>query len=129
MDYILTSILIILGVGFHVMQKIRILRTKFPEFSPKKIIATFFTEEWDSLIVSFLVWLVYELGIFIPTYNGVKFPFWWEMIGVYVAALVLGYCGQRVAYKYLGTAEEVLEKKADDLKKFGATTKVDPNNP
>lgn len=116
MDYILTTILIVLGVGFHIMQKIRTLRLKFPEFVPKRILGTFFMEEWDSLIVSFICWIVFELAIYITIRNGVQIPAWFDNWGMYVLALVWGYAGQRIAYKYLGTAEEVLNKKADQLK-------------
>lgn len=116
MIYILTTILCGLGICFHIMQKIRILRTKFPEFVFKRIWGTFFTEEWDTLFVSFICWLVLELAIYIVLYNKVHIATWFAMWGIYVLALVWGYCGQRIAYKYLGTAEEVLEKKADDLK-------------
>ncbi len=113
MIYILTTILMITGMLFHVMQKVRSLRVKFPEFAPNRIWKTFIAEEWDSVCVSFLVWLVFELWIYISIKNGFKLPAWYDMYGVYGLSLVLGYCGQRIAYKYLGTAERVLQKRAD----------------
>lgn len=72
-------------------------------------------EEWDSLFVSFLVWLVYELWIYLAIRNQYKLPDWYEMYGIYGLSLVLGYCGQRVAYKYLGTAEKALAKRAEAI--------------
>ena len=113
MTYILTTILMLIGVLFHVMQKVRQLRVKFPELSPARVWKTFFGEEWDSLIVSFLVWLVYELWIYLSILHHYKLPAWYSMYGIWGLALVLGYCGQRVAYRYLGTAEKVLQKRAD----------------
>lgn len=113
MDYILTSILMLVGILFHVMQKVRQLKIQFPELAPHRVWKTFFGEEWDSLIVSFLVWLVYELWLYISIKNGFRLPNWYDMYGMYGLALVLGYCGQRVAYRYLGTAEKVLQKRAD----------------
>lgn len=113
MDYILTSILMLVGILFHVMQKVRQLKIQFPELAPVRVWKTFFSEEWDSLIVSFLVWLVYELWLYISVINGFRLPNWYDMYGMYGLALVLGYCGQRVAYRYLGTAEKVLQKRAD----------------
>ena len=40
---------------------------------------------------------------------------WLEDWGMYIFALVIGYSGQRIAYKYLGAAEQILEKKVDGL--------------
>ena len=102
-----------IGILFHVMQKVRVLRLKFPQLAPIRIWKTFFGEEWDSLIVSFLVWLVYEIWIYLSIVNQFKLPEMYKMYGIWLLALVLGYCGQRVAYRYLGTAEKVLQKRAD----------------
>jgi hypothetical protein len=115
MIYILTILLSIFGVGFHVMQKIKSLRVKFPAFPFKQIWGTFFNEEWDSLIVSGLVLCVQQIALFIVEYNDVKMAAWLDAWGIFALAFVLGYCGQRVAYKYLGTAEAVLEKQVDKL--------------
>jgi hypothetical protein len=115
MDYLLTTVLLVIGVLFHIMQKIKALRAAFPKIRFKEIWGTFFSEEWDSLIVSLLVLFCYELALFICNYNEVKLPYWLDYWGMYALALVLGYAGQRLAYKYLGTAEEVLEKNADQL--------------
>ncbi len=115
MIYILTSVLMVIGTMFHVMQKIRQLRIKFPDLAPQRIVKTFVGEEWDSLCCSFLVWLVFELWINISIRNNYKLPAWYDMYGIYGFALVLGYCGQRIAYRYLGTAEKILQKRADDI--------------
>ena len=41
-------------------------------------------------------------------------PQWWDKYLMdYALALILGYAGQRLAYKYLGTAEKVLSEKAE----------------
>lgn len=105
----------IVGILFHVMQKIRILRDKFPQFNPNQVVKTFFGEEWDSLIISFLVWLVYEIWIYISMMHNLGLPMWYKLYAIYALALVLGYSGQRIAYKYLGTAERILEKRAEKL--------------
>lgn len=113
MIYILTTILMVIGILFHVMQKVRQLRLKFPDLAPARVWKTFFGEEWDSLIVSFLVWLVYQLWLYISIRNKYELPDWYDMYGIYGMALALGYCGQRVAYRYLGTVEKVLQRRAD----------------
>lgn len=124
MVYILTTVLMLVGILFHVMQKIRQLRIKFPELAPNRVLKTFFGEEWDSLIVSFLVWLVYVLWIYISIRNNYKLPTWYDMYGIYGLALVLGYCGQRVAYRYLGTAEKVLQKRVDIMEQETEEKKI-----
>lgn len=120
MTYILTTLLFILGVGYHVMQIVMGLRKKFPQFGFREIFGSFFNQEWDSLIRSLLVLCTYELGLFIIGMTGIHMPVWWEKyLVVYVLALVLGYAGQRIAYKYLGTAADVLEKKSELIKTNG----------
>ncbi len=116
MDFLLTSLLLLIGIGYHIMQVIKRLRKKYPAMPPADIWAMFKNEEWDSLIVSFLGWVVYELGLFIAIYNGHKLPTWFDVWGMYVIAIAWGYCGQRLAYKYLGTAEQKLEKLNDQIK-------------
>lgn len=117
MTYFLTTLLFLIGVGYHIMQVIQRLRRKFPEKRFREIFDTYFTEEWDSLIRSGLVWATYELGLFIIEKSEAVMPAWWEKWFVpYAMAVVLGYAGQRLAYKYLGTAEKVLAEQPDKLK-------------
>jgi hypothetical protein len=117
MIFILTTLIFILGVGFHVTRVIDKLRIKFPTLCINDILNTFFKEEWNTLFRSALVLCTYELFLFIIQTAEIKMPGWWEKFLVpYGLALVLGYAGQRLIYKYLGTAESVLEKQVDDIK-------------
>jgi hypothetical protein len=116
MIYLLTCGLFILGVCFHVMQKIGSLRIKFPELDAVTVFNTFFKQEWDSLLVSALVLACIEVFIFLTRTNQYTLPSWFAQWGIYGFSLVMGYAGQRLAYKYLQTAESVLEKKVDNLK-------------
>lgn len=120
MDYFLTTILFLLGVAFHVMGKVKDLKVKFPDLHRSMIWKTFFEQEWDSLVVSGLVLIATEMALFISVYNEVKLPAWVDMWGMYVISVVAGYAGQRIAYVYLGTAEDFLRKKADQLKPPGS---------
>lgn len=114
MIHFLTILLFILGVGYHVMQKVMRLRRKYPQFNLPEIFGTFLKEEWDSLIVSFLVLCTYQLFLFIVEMSQMVMPSWWDKyLADYALALILGYAGQRLAYKYLGTAEKVLSEKAE----------------
>ena len=115
MIYLLTTVVFMLGVFLHVMIKITGYKKTFPELSFGSIWHTFFKEEWDSLIVSGIVLLVLEVAIFIVNYVGVPVPEWMEW-GIYVISILLGYQGQRLAYKFLNTAVDALEKKAEAIK-------------
>lgn len=118
MDYVLISVVFVLGTAFHVMQKVMTLRKKFPTLGFGKIWGTFIGEEWDSLMVSTLLLAVVNLFLYIKFYNEWVFPAWLENWGLYTITLVVGYSGQRIAYRYLGTAEKVLEKRADSIDKL-----------
>lgn len=117
MIYLLTTAFIIIGVCYHILQKVRALRIQFPLFGASKIWATFFSEEWDTLLASALGYATFEIAVYITLWNKVVLPVWFSNIGVYVLAAVWGYAGQRLAYKYLGTAESVLSERADTIKK------------
>ena len=112
MIYFLTTICQLFGVLFHVMVKINGLRTKFPTLTFKTVWNTFFKEEWNTLIGSGLVLGVAELAIFIINYQAINIPDWLQW-GIYPISLLLGYQGQRIIYKFLNTASEALEKKAE----------------
>lgn len=116
MDYLFVFAAYSLCCMLHILITIKKLRVQFPQFGFKEIWNTFFTQNWDTLIGSAVVLLIYELAIYIAVYNGVVLPYWFDMIGMYAIAAVLGYQGQRIFYKWLDTAVEALEKKADMIK-------------
>jgi hypothetical protein len=114
-EYILIIILQLIGVGFHVMQKIGTLGDKFPEKNPSEVWGIFFQEDWNTLIVSLLVLSLNITAHYIVTiYSTVQVTVPYYDLYSFGAALVLGYAGQRVIYKYLGTAEKLLNKKVDN---------------
>lgn len=117
-DYILISVLFVLGTAFHVMQKVMTFRKNFPTLGFGQIWGTFIKNEWDSLLISLLILITIDIFLFIKIYNQWVFPAWLENWGVYLIALVVGYSGQRIAYKYLGTAEKILEKRVDSMDKI-----------
>jgi hypothetical protein len=93
------------------------LKNKYNSLSKKEIFTEFFKAEWDSLMVSGLVLITWNAFLFICQMNEFKFHDWFDMWGMYGLALVLGYSGQRLAYKALTTVEGVLDKKIEGLKK------------
>ena len=112
MIYFLTSVSLLFGVMFHVMVKVMGYKKQFPTLSFGNIWSTFFKEEWDSLMVSAIIYGVTELAIFIINYQQINIPEWLQW-GIYPIALLMGYQGQRIAYKFLNTASDALEKKAE----------------
>lgn len=114
MIYVLTTICLLLGVLFHAMVKVTGYKKKFPELTFRTIWKVFLKEEWDSLLVSALVLFVVQLTIYIINWQQILIPDWLNW-GIYPIALVLGYQGQRIAYKFLNTATEVLEKRAESI--------------
>ncbi len=112
MIYFLTSVSLLFGVMFHVMVKVMGYKKQFTTLSFGQIWGTFFKEEWDSLMVSAIIYGVTELSIFIINYQQINIPEWLQW-GIYPIALLMGYQGQRIAYKFLNTASDALEKKAE----------------
>lgn len=123
-EYLFLIFFQILGIGFHVAQKIFTLDKESPEKSMKEIRDLFFENEWSSLLISGLV-LLFDFSfhvvvhIWYPSFreNNITVPFLDitlpYVITSFIIALVLGYAGQRLAYKYLGKAEQYLSKKVE----------------
>lgn len=123
MEYFLSLVLQLLGISFHVMQKIVSLGDKHKEKTRSEIISIFLAEDWDSLFVSFLVLVTCMVFHFAANYYfpesmnkiveipilNIDVPI---VILILIASFVIGYAGQRLVYKYLGSAEKFLEKKA-----------------
>ena len=124
MEYIIIFTLQLLGIAFHVVQKVNTLDKQYPEKSIKEIYSLFFENEWSSLSVSALVLFadlffhfiidsyfpaVREMSITVPLIN-LNMPY---LAVSFIVAFVLGYGGQRLAYKYLGKAEQYLSDKAN----------------
>ena len=125
MEYLLIIILQAIGCGFNVTQKVLELDKKFPDDSLKDVFDTFLKSDRVTLIASGLVLVlnlvthfiidnyapeVRDTKIIIPIVDiAVSY-----IIASFVIALVLGYAGQWLIYKWLGRAADVLSKKAED---------------
>lgn len=115
MEYALIFALQIIGIGLNVMQNLMLLGTKFPDEEPLMIIHIFWKQDWDSLGVSAFV-LMLDLTVHFA-FSYFKAPFITGEYYIFISlgiALVLGYAGQRMVYKYLGSAEKFLDKKVGD---------------
>lgn len=126
MEYLLIILLQLLGIGFHVMQKIIKFGDQYPEMDRGKIFDIFMKEDWDTLIVSILVLVTHITLHFTANYldpDLMNTSFAFPALGGFtisyvlvslVLALFMGYFGQRVAYKIFGTAEKYIDKKIEN---------------
>lgn len=114
MDFILIVGLQIIGVGFHVGQKIRDLRVKFPNKKIPEVFGVFWQQDWNTLLGSALV-LAFDMMVhfiimeYLPAIAAHEY---FEVISFGVA-FVLGYAGQRIIYKHLGTAESFINSQIE----------------
>ena len=132
MDYLIIFFFQIFGILFHVGQKIAIIRKNNPILKVKEVVSVFWHEDWNTLGVSAVV-LFFDLFVhFVVDYVDpgfyekiVSIPLIFNIVWItkyltlsFIFALVLGYGGQWLIYRYLGTAVKAAEKFADDkLKK------------
>ncbi len=121
MEYFLILFFQLLGIGFHVGQKVISIGDKFPNETPSSVIKTFWKEDWDTLAISGLV-LLLDIGMhYTMWYIGID-PFaegWWKA-APFGIALFLGYAGQRVVYKFFGTTEKMLDKQINNFEQKNA---------
>lgn len=105
----------LLGIGFHVGQKIITIGNNFPDKTVGDVIRVFWKEDWDTLAISGLVLLLDEMiHVVINGYapHVTEFPnFYLYSFG---AALLMGYAGQRLVYKFFGSAEKFLGDQIDN---------------
>lgn len=116
MEYIIIFAFSAFGVLFHVWQTIIDLGNQFKDKTRKEIISIFFKEEWDSLglsvcIAGFLLLVHYVIHTYLPSAVA------WQYFEVFYfgVALIMGYTGQRLLYKWLGSAADALDKKVDTV--------------
>ncbi len=116
MEYLIIIILQLIGIGFHIGQSIVALGDKFPNETPTSTFKTFFKEDWDTLMISGLVLLLDVMIHVVMDYLDVDpFTEGWMLYAPFAFALVMGYAGQRIIYKFFGTAEKFLNKQTDRL--------------
>ncbi len=116
MDYLFILAFQLLGMWFHVAQRIMQIKPKYPDHHWNGIIIVFWKEDWNTMaisggVVSLQLLIHLALAFYKPQWiSGENFMIY--SLGV---ALILGYAGQRIIYKYLGTAEIALAKKGEQI--------------
>ncbi len=115
MEYILIFILQAIGIALSVTQKVTVLDKKYPDLSKKQIFSVFLDEDWTTLLGSSIV-LALNLVAHYIVENYTDFIENIDHYDLYSfgIALILGYAGQRLIYKWLGSAEQALDKKVSE---------------
>lgn len=113
-EYFLIFILYGLGAYFSALEKVGNIRKRNPSSTFKEIGNTYLSEEWNTIMVSFGGLVTLEIGWFIMHKESLKLPEWLHGWGVYIISLTLGYCFQRIIYKFLGTTEKAIENRIDN---------------
>ena len=53
-DYIVTILLLLIGIVYDAMNKIDRLKKAFPTLTPKQVIGTFISNEWNTFFTAIL---------------------------------------------------------------------------
>jgi hypothetical protein len=116
MEYLLIIILQLIGIGFHVAQKVLTLDKLSPNDSLKEVLALFWKSDRITVFISALVLALnlvahYIIGEYAPE----SFTAWeYYDLSSFTLALLLGYFGQRKIYEWFGKAEGFLDKRIAD---------------
>jgi len=126
MDYVLIVIFQALGVFFKAGQQVAALKKLHPELSGKQVIDTYWKEDWNTLIMSIGV-LFTDLAVhYVVSMLDIDWTQTFDLLGVVTTwssvylvfsvgiAITLGYKGQDLIYKWLGTASDKLDKAVSD---------------
>lgn len=117
LPYALIFIFQLLGIGFHVGQKVLELDKLKPDDSLPDVFKMFWRDDKMTILIS--VCLILPLGLvtyFVLLEYGPESISGYEYFDLiyFGASLVLGYSGQRIIYGALGKAVSFAEKKVSD---------------
>lgn len=116
LEFAVIILLQCIGIGLHVMQKIITINKNTPELTRSEVIASFWEADAFTLVVSFLVLMLHVVAhivfhAFFPDileWHPLRIPF---LVWAFIGALLMGYAGQRLIYKFLGSMEVVVNEK------------------
>jgi hypothetical protein len=117
MEYSLILILQLLGIGFHVGQKVLELDKLTPDDSLSDVFKIFWREDKITVLISVVLILpLNEVLYFILLDYGPDSIVLYEYFDLifFAVSLILGYSGQRLVYGALGKAVSYAEKKVND---------------
>lgn len=116
MEYALIFVLQLLGIGFHVGQKVLELDKLKPDDSLGDVFKLFWKEDKITTFISVLILILNEVLYLILLDYGPDSIVQYEYFDLifFAASLVMGYSGQRIIYGALGKAVSFAEKKVSD---------------
>lgn len=122
---------IVIGVGLMVMREVGKLHDKFPAYGLWKTFSLFLQKEWDMLIKSAIILLLYLLAVSICYYTH-TYPsdvIFWNIIILYGSAILAGFAGAVLVYKGLDRMERIVGRKISNFGSLDAEENApDENN-
>ncbi len=115
-EYILITVIYLIGAGFDAMSKVNKVRVKYPDAGFKMVWGTYFKEEWNTLMVTALGLILVLLFWFFAHYRNIPLPAWINDWGYFALQLLCGYALHRLIFISLGTFESVVAKKIQGIK-------------
>ena len=114
MEYVLIIILQAIGISLNVLQKVMELDKNYPDDSLSDVFETFWKKDRVTVFISLVVVVLNVVGHYIAeNYTKAHESIEYYDLYTFGIALVLGYAGQWLIYKWLGKAAEALDKKVE----------------
>lgn len=116
MEYALILLFQLVGIGFHVLQKVMELDKLAPDDTLTDVFKLFWKSDRVTTLVSGLIMFGCLIAYFAVEHYAPTLleKYQYHQLYAFGISLVLGYAGQSLIYKWLGTAQSFLEKKAND---------------
>ncbi len=117
MIYLFITVFQLLGIGLHVAEKVVAIDKELPDDTLGQVFAKFWKIDRVTIIISGLIMLLHLAGhLVIATYaatliSGIEY---YDLYSI-LAALVLGYGGQKIVYAFLGKLQTAALNKADKI--------------
>lgn len=116
MEYLVILACLLLGIGFHVGQKVLELDKLKPDDSLGDVFVMLWKDDKITILISVVLIIpLVELAYFILLQYGPDSIVKWEYFDLvfFFGALILGYAGQRIVYGALGKAVTYAENKVN----------------
>ena len=112
MEYVIITALYILGLAYHAMKVVSVVKAVHKESSFAQVWSTYFKSEWNTLMVAGLGLITVNIIWYALHRAGVQLPDWLhEYGGIYIGSVFLGYWLHRGIYAILGTLEQKAEQR------------------
>jgi len=118
-EYILLIAFGAIGISLSVLEQVIKFGDRFPGKKRTEIMAEYWNNEWDtfqlSLVIQALDILFHvSIHLFYPDLRNQKIWVFNYQIIAFLAAVLIGYFGQKKVYQLLGKADKYFDKKIDE---------------